>query len=113
MQPLAAARSLFQTSLSEEVAWLIRAAPSESWIVDRVAEGLGLGASTLRRRLASKDQSFRTILRAERLKAGRSVLASGASSLEAAEAAGYSSRSHFARRYRESYGTSPMGRRVG
>ena len=112
MQPLAAAQPLFRTSLSDEVAWLIRAAPSEAWTVERVAQRLGLGASTLRRRLGSEDQSFRKILRAERLKAGRNALASGASSLAAAEAAGYSSRSHFARRYRESYGTSPTGRRI-
>lgn len=113
IQPLAAARPLFQTSLPEEVAWLIRAAPSERWTAERIAGRLGLGASTLRRRLASEGQSFRKILRAERLKAGQSALASGASSLTAAEAAGYSSRSHFARRYRESYGTSPKRRHVG
>lgn len=113
MQPLAAARPLFETSLSEEVAWLIRAAPSQAWTVERVAARLGLGASTLRRRLTSENQSFREILRHERLQAGRSVLASGASSQAAAEAAGYSSRSHFARRYREIYGTSPMRRGVG
>ncbi len=113
MQPLAAARPLFETSLLEEVAWLIRAAPSQAWTVERVAARLGLGASTLRRRLTSENQSFREILRHERLQAGRSVLASGASSQAAAEAAGYSSRSHFARRYREIYGTSPMRRGVG
>jgi AraC-like DNA-binding protein len=112
MQPLAAAQPLFRTSLSDEVAWLIRGAPSETWTVERVAARLGLGASTLRRRLASEDQSFRKILRTERLNAGRSAIASGASSVAAAEAAGYHSRSHFARRYRESYGTSPNGRRV-
>ncbi len=110
MQPLAAARPLFQTSLPEDVAWLIRAAPSEAWTVERIAERLGLGASTLRRRLTSEGQSFRQILRAERLKAGQSALASGASSLVAAQAAGYNSRSHFARRYRERYGRSPAGR---
>jgi AraC-like DNA-binding protein len=113
MQPLAAARPLFQTSLSDEVAWVIRAAPTEAWTVERIADRLGLGASTLRRRLASEDRSFRKILRDERLKAGRNALAAGASSLAAAEAAGYSSRSHFARRYRESFGTSPTGRGVG
>ncbi|WP_258158250.1 helix-turn-helix domain-containing protein [Rhizobium sp. TH2] len=113
MQPLAAARPLFETSLAEEVAWAIRAAPSEAWTVERLARQLGLGASTLRRRLASEDQSFRKILRVERLKAGRSAIASGASSVAAAEAAGYHSRSHFARRYRENYGTSPKGRRIG
>ncbi|MDB5550124.1 MAG: AraC family transcriptional regulator [Rhizobium sp.] len=113
MQPLAAARPLFATSLAEEVAWAIRAAPSEAWTVERLARQLGLGASTLRRRLASEDQSFRKILRVERLKAGRSAIASGASSVAAAEAAGYHSRSHFARRYHENYGTSPKGRRMG
>lgn len=112
MQPLDAARPLFETNLSEEVAWVIRAAPSEAWTVERLAQQLGLGASTLRRRLASEDQSFRKILRAERLKAGRSAIVSGASSVAAAEAAGYHSRSHFARRYRENYGTSPKGRRI-
>ena len=113
MQPLAAARPLFETSLSEEVAWLIRAAPSQAWTVERVAAQLGLGASTLRRRLTAENKSFREILRHERLQAGRTVLMSGASSQAAAEAAGYSSRSHFARRYRETYGRSPVRRSVG
>ncbi|WP_368904456.1 AraC family transcriptional regulator [Taklimakanibacter lacteus] len=44
------------------------------------------------------------------MRAGQAAIAKGASSLSAAEAAGYASRSHFARRYRESYGTSPSGR---
>lgn len=110
MQPFAAARPLFRASLSDEVAWLIRSAPSEVWTVERVAGQIGLGASTLRRRLALEDQSFRKILRAERLKAGRRALQSGASSIAAAEAAGYASRSHFARRYRELFGSTPTGR---
>lgn len=110
LQPQAAARPLFATSLAEQVAWLIRSAPSEAWTVDRAAERLGLGASTLRRRLAAEGGSFRQILRHERLTAGQRAIAAGASSLAAAEAAGYSSRSHFARRYRENYGTSPTGR---
>jgi AraC-like DNA-binding protein len=63
-------------------------------------------------RLALEDRSFRAILRAERLEAGRHAIALGASSMAAAEAAGYHSRSHFARRYREIYGTSPKERRV-
>ncbi|MDQ0322628.1 AraC-like DNA-binding protein [Pararhizobium capsulatum DSM 1112] len=112
LRPLRAASPLFRTVLDEEVAWLVRSAPSEIWTVESVATRLGLGASTLRRRLALRGKSFREILRQERLKAGESALASGASSIAAAEAAGYASRSHFARRYRESYGTTPKGRRA-
>ncbi|MBX5210509.1 helix-turn-helix domain-containing protein [Rhizobium sp. NZLR11] len=110
LRPLAAARPLFEASLPDEVAWLIGSAPSEDWTVRRAADRLGLGASTLRRRLAIMGMSFRHILRIERLRAGQAALAAGASSLAAAEAAGYASRSHFARRYKESFGQSPSGR---
>lgn len=112
LRPIASARPLFEAGLAEEVAWLIGSAPSEPWTVEGVADRLGLGASTLRRRLAAAGTSFRSLLRAERLRAGQTALASGASSYAAAEAAGYASRSHFARRYRESFGQSPSGRRV-
>lgn len=111
LRPLPQARALFRQSVAEEVAWLIATAPSEQWSVAEVARELGFGASTLRRRLSVEGTSFRTILRRERLRAGHNALAAGASSLAAAEAAGYSSRSHFSRRFRESFGTSPSGRR--
>lgn len=110
LRPLPEARALFTTPLGDEVAWLIASAPSEDWTVERVAKAIGLGASTLRRHLTQEGRPFRAILRAERLRAGQAALAAGASSLSAAEAAGYTSRSHFARRYRESFGTSPSGR---
>jgi AraC-like DNA-binding protein len=110
LRPLPEARLLFRQSLSEEIAWLIATAPSEPWSVAEVAEQLGIGASTLRRRLSSEGASFRAILRRERLKAGQNAISSGASSIAAAEAAGYASRSHFSRRFRETFGTSPTGR---
>ncbi len=110
LRPLPEARALFTQALHDEVAWLIASAPAEDWTIARVASEMGLGASTLRRRLDSEGSSFRAILRGERLKAGQAALAAGATSLSAASAAGYVSRSHFARRYRESYGTSPTGR---
>ncbi len=112
LRPLPEARALFTAPLGDEVAWLIASAPSEDWTVERVAKATGIGASTLRRRLTLEGRPFRAILRAERLRAGRAALAAGASSLSAAEAAGYVSRSHFARRYRESFGTSPSGRKA-
>ena len=110
LRPLPAARALFYARLSDEVAWLIASAPSQDWTVSRIAEEIGLGASTLRRRLTAEGCSFRMILREARLNLARSALAAGASSVTAAEAAGYISRSHFARRYRESFGTTPSGR---
>ena len=110
LRPLPAARALFYARVSDEVAWLIASAPSQDWTVSRIAEEIGLGASTLRRRLTAEGCSFRMILREARLNLARSALAAGASSVTAAEAAGYISRSHFARRYRESFGTTPSGR---
>jgi AraC-like DNA-binding protein len=112
LRPLPGARALFTAPLGDEVAWLIASAPSEAWTVERVAKAIGLGASTLRRRLTDEGRPFRVILRQERLRAVQAALAAGASSLGAAEAAGYVSRSHFARRYRESFGMSPSGRKV-
>jgi AraC-like DNA-binding protein len=112
LRVLPAAAPLFSISLAEQAAWLIRSAPSEAWTVERLADRLGLGPSTLRRRLAAAGQPFRSVLRTERLRAAAAALSSGASSIAAAEAAGYASRSHFARRFRESYGFTPKGRRT-
>lgn len=110
LRQLPEARALFAASLAEEVTWLMGSEPTRDWSVGVVARETGLGASTLRRRLAAEGTSFRALLRQVRLSAGRSALAQGASSLTAAEASGYVSRSHFARRYRESFGTTPSGR---
>jgi len=110
LRPIPAARGLFHRNLSGDVAWLLARAPSEAWTVERLAGVLGLGASTLRRRLAAEGRSFRVLLRDARLNAARRILDGGASSLAAAEASGYTSRSHFARRYRQRFGISPRGR---
>ena len=110
LRAVPAARPLFRRTLGEDVAWLVGHAPDLDWSVDRVASTLGIGASTLRRRLTAEGQSFRILVRNARLRAARRMLDSGASSLAAAEAAGYVSRSHFARRYRQTFGVSPSGR---
>lgn len=104
-----AARSLFERSLAETLAWRIAEAPEAPWTVERLARDLGLGASTLRRRLGQEGTSFRAVLGEVRMRTAERLLAAGASSLTAAEAAGYSSRSHFARAFRDRFGHAPSG----
>jgi len=110
LRSIPAARPLFQRTLGEDVAWLVGHRPHQAWTVERAAQALGMAASTLRRRLAAEGRSFRVLVRDARLAAARRMLENGASSLAAAEASGYASRSHFARRYRQAFGVSPSGR---
>jgi AraC-like DNA-binding protein len=110
MRADAAARHIFTRSLADELAWRIAARPDHDWTVEEAARDLGLGGSTLRRRLAQSGRSFRAIVAWARMDAARRLIAAGAGAGEAAEAAGYVSRSHFARQYRAAYGTSPSGR---
>lgn len=105
-----AARFLFERGLAETAAWHLAEAPSDPWTVDRLARALGLGASTLRRRLGAEGTSFRTLLANVRMDAAARLLDHGATSLAAAEAAGYASRSHFARAFRGRFGATPTGR---
>lgn len=104
-----AARHLFQRSVADEINWLVEADPSADWTAERLARRLGMGASTLRRHLAKQGRPLRRLLREARMRIARETLADGASSGEAAELAGYNSRSHFARRFREAYGAPPSG----
>lgn len=105
-----AARHLFIRDLPDELAWRIAARPDHAWTVDEAARALGLGGSTLRRRLARAGTSFRAIVTDARMEAARRLIAGGAGAGEAAEATGYASRSHFARRYRAAHGIPPSGR---
>lgn len=99
---------LFAANLSERVEALMRADPAKAWQVGEVARALGLGASTLRRRLNLSGTSFRDILLATRMSTAHSLIdASNYSVTQAAQAAGYASRSHFARRFRAAHGLAP------
>jgi AraC-like DNA-binding protein len=103
-----AARPLFGFGLVDRIRWMIAEDPSRAWAAGDVAARLGLGASTLRRRLAERDLSFRAILAETRMRVANDLLAAGGSSVaEAADAAGYASRSHFARRFRAAHGRVP------
>ncbi len=103
-----AARPLFARNLADQVSWLVLGEPSRDWTAAEIGRELGIGASTLRRRLAVEGQSLRQIMADCRMKLARDLLVAGHSNVaQAAEAAGYASRSHFARRFRRAYGIPP------
>lgn len=103
-----AAAPLFATSTSAAVAGVAASDPSHDWTAEEVGRRLGVGGSTLRRRLAQEGASLRGVLTETRMAAAQQLLASGAANVsQAAEAAGYTSRSHFARAFRKAYGVEP------
>lgn len=103
-----AAAVLFDRSVAGRVAQKVASDAARSWTVAGIARELNLGASTLRRRLAEEGTSFRQVVTAARMDSARQLLLSGRASVaEAALIAGYASRSHFARRFRERFGTLP------
>jgi AraC-like DNA-binding protein len=92
----------------EQVEAIICADPGYAWQVSDVAVELGIGASTLRRQLVSAGTSFREVLLSVRMAtAGVLLGSSGYSVMQAAQAAGYASRSHFSRRVRAVHGKTP------
>lgn len=99
---------------ADAVRQLVRAHPDRPWTAESVAREMGLSTGTLRRRLSEEDSSVRRILTEERVAHARHLLeAEGLSVQEAAEAVGYASRSHFARRVRAATGANPSGLRGG
>jgi AraC-like DNA-binding protein len=103
-----AAAPLFSQSLAERIAWLVSGAPDERWTASRLAGELGVASSTLRRKLAQQGTSLREIQATARMRLAHDMLKAEAGNLtQAASAAGYTSRSHFARRFREVYGHTP------
>jgi AraC-like DNA-binding protein len=108
-----AARPLFDVPLADRVRWMVSADPTRPWTAGEIASRLAMGASTLRRRLTEDGTPLRTVLAAARMHIAQDLLARGdASVTAAAEAAGYSSRSHFTRRFRSVYGSTPGERRI-
>jgi AraC-like DNA-binding protein/quercetin dioxygenase-like cupin family protein len=92
----------------EQVEAIISADPAHAWQVGKVASELGIGASTLRRQLDSAGTSFREVLLSVRMTTAGALLgSSGYSVTQAAQAAGYASRSHFSRRVQAIHGKTP------
>lgn len=103
-----AARPLFEVPLADRIRWLVAADPARRWTAEELARRLALGASTLRRRLSADGTPLRAVLAAARMHVAQDLLSRGEASVTAAaEAAGYSSRSHFTRRFRSVYGSTP------
>lgn len=101
------ARPLFERTMADRVARLVRGDLARGWTAPEVAGRLAVSESTLRRRLAGAGVSFSRLLRTERMAAARRHIAAGEGSQAAAMAVGYASRAHFARAYRAAFGTNP------
>jgi len=95
-------------SVADAVRLLIRHRLDHGWTAAAVASHLSMSEVTLRRRLREEGQSLRTLLRSERMKAAYTILSDrDADVADAVAAAGYASRSHFARHFEQAFGASP------
>jgi AraC-like DNA-binding protein len=104
---------LIAVGRKEQVEAIICADPGHAWQADEVAGRLGIGTSTLRRQLTGAGTSFREVLLSVRMAtAGVLLGSSGYSVTQAAQAAGYASRSHFSRRVRAVHGKTPRQLKV-
>ncbi len=96
------------SAIADAVRLTIRNAPAHPWTAGLVAKVLHMSEPTLRRHLRSEGASFRQILAEQRMRAARSLLLEGRSNVaEAAIIGGYASLSHFAKRFRLTYGYLP------
>jgi AraC-like DNA-binding protein len=108
LEPHPQARSLFASSMADIVAHAIASASPAGRSASAIAHGLGLSVATLRRRLAAEGHSFRQLALQTRMALAHALLLEGRASVaEAAEIAGYASRSHFARSFRRVHGHVP------
>ena len=98
-----------EASIAEAVRLMIRHRLDRAWSAATVAATLSMSEATLRRRLRSEGESLGRLLLAERMKAAHVLLCDrNADVADAVAATGYSSRSHFARHFREAFGISPL-----
>jgi AraC-like DNA-binding protein len=95
-------------SMTDAVRAVIRQGPGRPWEVTDVARQLRTTDPTLRRNLRQEGAGFRQILAEERMRAARMLLMQGGATVaEAAQTGGYTSLSHFCKRFRSVYGHLP------
>lgn len=100
-------------STTEAVRMLLHAAPARPWSAATIARQLCISEPTLRRNLRQEGTGFRQVLAEERMLLARRLLTeSGCSVTEAALAGGYSSLSHFSKRFFMLYGQLPSALRA-
>ncbi|MEW8627924.1 MAG: helix-turn-helix transcriptional regulator [Candidatus Thiodiazotropha sp.] len=98
-----------EASWHERVAQLTTLDPSRDWSAGEICRRLGIGESTLRRRLNEEGISFREVLEESRMVAGLALLQETFWSVgQVAEAVGYSSHSRFSERFKRRFGLSPV-----
>lgn len=95
-------------SVADALRLLVRHRLDRDWSGALVAAAFEMSEATLRRRLRQEGHSLRGLLLAERMRAAHVLLCDrDAEVSEAVAAAGYASRSHFARHFRRAFGISP------
>lgn len=93
---------------SDSVRQIVMLSPAEAWTVEDVACQLGVGGSTLRRRLQQESTGFRQIVEEVRMSHALSMLQSTDIPVgEIALQSGYLSGSRFTARFRKHYGICP------
>ncbi len=99
---------LREASWRERVAQLIALAPARDWSAGELCRRLGIGESTLRRRLQEEGSGFRQVLEESRMVAGLALLQETFWPVgQVAEAVGYNSHSRFSERFKRRFGLSP------
>jgi len=102
------ASKYFDGSVSDKIRLLVRSRPAFRWNAVAIAAELTMSQATLHRRLRQEGKALITVLREERMMIAREILTEGKADIaEAIAAAGYVSRSHFARSFRKAFGSAP------
>jgi AraC-like DNA-binding protein len=97
-----------EASWRERVAQLLALDPSRDWCIGEVCRRLGIGESTLRRRLQAEGSGFRQALEETRMVAALALLQETFWPVgQVAAAVGYISHSRFSERFKRRFGLSP------
>ncbi len=97
-----------QAPWRERVAQLLALDPARDWDAPMVCRRLGIGESTLRRRLQEEGSGLRAVLEETRLVAGLALLQETCWPIgQVADAVGYRSQSRFSERFKRRFGLTP------